>query len=82
MVLTTRHHEGFSVFDTKADGYSSVQSACKRDLVAEYVESCRRHGLRINLYDSLMDWTFRRAVLVLWVWIRQTARRHTGSFRV
>lgn len=55
MCLTTRHHEGFALFDTKASDFNSVRT-CGRDLVKEYVEACRRHNLRVGLYYSVADW--------------------------
>ena len=54
-VFTTRHHEGFSLWDSKANPYNSV-NYCGRDLVREFVEACRKYGLKIGLYSSLMDW--------------------------
>jgi alpha-L-fucosidase len=56
MVLTTKHHEGFCLFDTKMTDFNSVKLGPKRDIVAEYVEACREFGLRIGFYHSLMDW--------------------------
>jgi len=56
MVLTTRHHEGFSLWDSKVNPYNSVQLGPKRDIVREYVDACREFGLRIGFYFSLMDW--------------------------
>ncbi len=54
-VLTTRHHEGFSLWDSKVNPYNSV-NACGRDIVREFCEACREFGLKIGLYSSLMDW--------------------------
>lgn len=56
MVLTTRHHEGFSLWDSKANPYNSVNYGPKRDIVREFVEACREYGLKIGFYTSLMDW--------------------------
>jgi alpha-L-fucosidase len=56
MVLTTRHHEGFSLWDSRANPYNSVNFGPKRDIVREYVDACREFGLRIGFYSSLMDW--------------------------
>ncbi|MBN1673419.1 MAG: alpha-L-fucosidase [Kiritimatiellae bacterium] len=55
MVLTTKHHEGFCLWDTRQTGYNAM-NACGRDLVREYVEACREFGLKIGFYYSLMDW--------------------------
>ena len=56
MVMTTKHHEGFCLFDTKLTTYCAPKQACGRDLVAEYVEAARGEGLRFGFYYSLMDW--------------------------
>ncbi|MDR2101089.1 MAG: alpha-L-fucosidase [Treponema sp.] len=56
MVLTTRHHEGFSLWDSRANPYNSVNYGPRRDIVREYVDACREYGLRIGFYSSLMDW--------------------------
>jgi len=56
MIHTTRHHDGFCLFDTKTTDFNSVKTAAGRDLVAEYVDGCRRAGLRVGLYYSIMSW--------------------------
>ncbi len=56
MVLTTRHHDGFCLFDTATTTFNSVRTAARRDLVAEYVAACREAGLRVGLYYSIMSW--------------------------
>lgn len=54
-VLTTRHHEGFSLWDSKVNPYNSY-NYCGRDIVREFVDACREFGLKIGFYSSLMDW--------------------------
>jgi alpha-L-fucosidase len=56
MVLTTKHHEGFCLWDTKLTNYNAMQQGPKRDLVREFVEAARAEGLRVGFYYSLMDW--------------------------
>jgi alpha-L-fucosidase len=56
MVMTTKHHEGFCLFDTKLTDYCAPKHAAGRDLVAEFVEAARGEGLRVGFYYSLMDW--------------------------
>ena len=56
MVLTTRHHEGFSLWDSKVNPYNSVNYGPHRDIVREFVEACRENDLKIGFYTSLMDW--------------------------
>lgn len=59
MVLTTRHHDGFCLFDSKFSDFTSVNHGCKRDIVREYTEAARKAGLRVGLYYSLLDWRFK-----------------------
>ena len=56
MVMTTKHHEGFCMFDTKLTDYCAPRQGLGRDLVREYVEAAREEGLRVGFYYSLMDW--------------------------
>ncbi|MCE5326239.1 MAG: alpha-L-fucosidase [Planctomycetaceae bacterium] len=56
MVLTTKHHEGFCLWDTKLTDFNAAKRGPKRDLVKEYVDACREFGLKIGFYYSLMDW--------------------------
>jgi len=58
MVLCTRQHPGYSLFDSKFSDFSAPKMAPKRDLVAEYVEACRKKGIRIGFYYSLLDWRY------------------------
>lgn len=56
MVMTTKHHEGFLLWDSKMSDYNAASRGPKRDLVREFVTACRAEGLRVGLYYSLMDW--------------------------
>jgi alpha-L-fucosidase len=53
-VLTTKHHDGFCLWNTAQTPYNSF-AACGRDLVAEFAEACRAEGLRVGFYHSLVD---------------------------
>ena len=55
-VLTTKHHEGFCMWDTQYTDYKCTNTPAGRDLVREYVDSFRAEGLRIGFYYSLIDW--------------------------
>lgn len=55
-VLTSRHHDGFCLWDSRVTDYSSAAQAPRRDLVGEYVTAFRAAGLRVGLYYSLADW--------------------------
>ena len=56
MVMTTKHHEGFCLFDTKTTDYCAPRQGPGRDLVREYVDAARAEGRRVGFYYSLMDW--------------------------
>jgi len=55
-VLTTRHHEGFSLWDSRVNPFNSINFGPHRDIVREFTDACREYGLKIGLYSSLMDW--------------------------
>ncbi|MBI4556373.1 MAG: alpha-L-fucosidase [Candidatus Hydrogenedentes bacterium] len=57
-VLTTRHHDGFCLFDSAVSDFTAPKTAAKRDLVAEFAEACHRAGMRLGFYYSLEDWRF------------------------
>jgi len=57
VVLTTRHHDGFSLYDTRGlSSFDAIHSAAKRDLVAEFVEGCRSEGISPFFYHTTLDW--------------------------
>ena len=55
-VLTTKHHEGFCLFDSKYTDYKATNTKAGRDLVKEYVQAFREEGLKVGFYYSLLDW--------------------------
>ncbi len=62
VVFTTKHHDGFCMFDTKTTSYNSVSmTPAGRDYVREMSEACARKGLRFGLYFSLIDWNYPHA---------------------
>lgn len=58
LVFTSRHHDGFSMFDTKASDYkiTSPLSPFRRDVVKELADACHEAGLRFGVYYSQPDW--------------------------
>jgi alpha-L-fucosidase len=56
LVMTTKHHEGFCLWDTAQTDYNAAKRGPGRDLVKEFVDACREFGLRVGFYYSLMDW--------------------------
>jgi alpha-L-fucosidase len=55
-VITTKHHEGFCLFDSKYTDYKATNTAAKRDLIKEFVDAFRAEGLKVGFYYSLIDW--------------------------
>jgi len=55
-VITTKHHEGFCLWDSKYTDYKATNTPAKRDLIREFVDAFRDEGLRIGFYHSLIDW--------------------------
>ena len=54
--LTTRHHDGYCLWDSAYTDYTSAKQAPKRDFVREFVDAFRAEGLKIGLYYSWLDW--------------------------
>ena len=55
--FTSRHHDGFSMFDTRQSDYNVVKATpFKRDIIKELAEACEKHGLKLFLYYSHIDW--------------------------
>lgn len=56
ITLTTRHHDGFSLFDTCGLNTYDTVHTCGRDLVREFVDACHRHDIIPFFYHTLLDW--------------------------
>ncbi|MBN1893459.1 alpha-L-fucosidase [bacterium] len=57
LVITSKHHDGFCLWDSKISGYDVMdRTPFKRDILRELSEACRRRGIRFCLYHSIMDW--------------------------
>jgi len=63
VVLTSRHHDGFALFDDGTNQFTSVNSVAHRDFVGEYARAIRQAGLRVGLYYSPLDWRFPGYIL-------------------
>ena len=55
-ILTTKHHEGFCLFDSQYTDYKSTNTPYGKDIVREYVDAFRAEGIHIGFYYSLIDW--------------------------
>ena len=59
IVITSKHHDGFSMFGTKYSKFNVVDATpFKRDVVKELSQSCKRYGLDFGVYFSLIDWDY------------------------
>lgn len=56
VVLTSKHHEGFCLWDSQYTDYKCTNTPAGRDLIREFVDAFRAEGLRIGFYYSLIDW--------------------------
>ena len=55
VVFTSKHHDGFALHDSKVSGYDAMDFV-GRDLIKEFVDACRKEGLKVGLYHSVIDW--------------------------
>lgn len=55
-VITTKHHEGFSMFSSDYSDYDVMGTPYGKDIIKEWVEAFRAEGLKIGFYYSLIDW--------------------------
>jgi alpha-L-fucosidase len=57
MVLTCKHHDGFSMWDTKQRDYNIMNTPYGRDIVRQLAAACHKAGMRFGVYYSPRDWT-------------------------
>jgi alpha-L-fucosidase len=55
-VITSKHHEGFCLFDSKFTDYKATNTPARRDLLREWVDAFRQEGLKVGFYYSVIDW--------------------------
>ena len=57
MIITSKHHDGFALFDSKVSEYDVMSTPFKRDIIKELKEACDRQGIKFGLYYShAIDW--------------------------
>ena len=54
--VTTKHHEGFALWDSKLTEYKATNTPARRDLLKPMVEAFRSRGMKVGFYHSLIDW--------------------------
>ncbi|TFH95329.1 alpha-L-fucosidase [Porphyromonas levii] len=62
VVMTSKHHDGFCLFDTKTTDYNVMNTPAGRDLLGELAEACHREGIGFGIYFSLIDWHYPYAM--------------------
>lgn len=55
--FTTRHHEGFSMWNTQQSSYNIMNTPYGKDIVKQLADECHRQGIQLHLYYSHIDWT-------------------------
>jgi len=58
MIITTRHHDGYCLFDSKVSDLTSVTIGPHKDLIAAFADACHKAKMRMGFYYSLQDWHF------------------------
>jgi alpha-L-fucosidase len=56
IVITTKHHDGFALWDSKVSDFDVMATPFRRDILEALAAACQRHGLRLCFYHSIMDW--------------------------
>jgi alpha-L-fucosidase len=56
IVITTKHHDGFCLFDTKFTDFNVMSTPFKRDIMKEISAACKKEGIKMCWYHSIMDW--------------------------
>lgn len=74
ITLVTRHHDGFSMWDTKFSDFNIMHTPFHRDIVKEIADECHKQGIKLFFYYSLLDW--RRTDYSYW-----TGRTGKGTGR-
>lgn len=62
-VVTTKHHEGFCMWDSEFTDYKCTNTPCGKDLIRPMVDAFRNNGLRAGLYHSLIDWHHQNFII-------------------
>ena len=56
ITFVTRHHDGFSLWDTRYSDFNIMNTHFKRDVLKELAEECRKQDMKLFLYYSILDW--------------------------
>lgn len=56
ITITSKHHDGFALYDSKVSDYDVMSTPFKRDILKELAEACRKADIKLCFYHSIMDW--------------------------
>ena len=59
LVLTTKHHDGFCLWDTKETEFNTINTPYGKDLLKEFVDACHKQNFPVGLYYSVVDWNHK-----------------------
>lgn len=62
VVFTTKHHDGFCMWDTKYTDYNIMNTPYGKDVLKEVAQSCKKYGLKLGLYYSVPDWNQKNSI--------------------
>ena len=78
IVITSKHHDGFCLWDSKVTNYDIMDaSPFKRDILKELSVACKKHGIRLCFYHSIMDWHHPDAQATFYPNYNDTGRSNT-----
>ncbi len=62
VVFTTKHHDGFCMWDTKYTDYNVMNTPYGKDILKEVAEACQKYEMKLGLYYSVPDWHYKHSV--------------------
>lgn len=62
LCFTTKHHDGFCMWDTKYTDYNIMNTPYGKDILKEVADACQKHGLKLELYYSIPDWNHKNSL--------------------
>lgn len=66
-VITSKHHDGFALWDSKVSAFNIMNSPYKKDLIAELVAACKKYGMKYGFYYShWQDWEYPGGAMPFW----------------
>lgn len=60
--FTTKHHDGFCMWDTKYTDYNIMNTPYGKDILKELADACEKHAVKLELYYSVPDWHYKYSV--------------------